>query len=58
MKEKFTKKFRDTCLKNSRSWFNEQLSDLMKKRDSALKIALKSKSSNDRCVFEKTFVIE
>ncbi len=24
----------------------------MKKRDSALKIALKSKSSNDRCVFK------
>ncbi len=48
IKEKYIKTFENRRSKTNLHWFNDHLRDLMKKRDFALKIALKSGSINDR----------
>jgi len=50
-KEKYTKPFKNRQSKGNLPWFNDHLCDLMKKRDFALKVALKSKLITDRQIF-------
>jgi len=50
-KEKYTKPFKNRQSKGNLPWFNDHLCDLMKKRDFALKVALKSKLITDRHIF-------